>query len=164
MGIPDIKFSTLPLQVFVQTLNERSDGETLSASVHSELGTVYHLVVATPNIKGVLEPLTFSAYSTIDGINTPNTPHAPPTYTALEIIEDLNISLANHSNLGEQPFYLGKYDPAAEPGGIPGFVFCAPDDESCLSEYPDIIVSMVSFTSEILALAAIEQIDKHLCR
>jgi hypothetical protein len=71
----------------------------------------------------------------------------------------LNEKLANRFGLGPQPFYLGKYDPDTEPGAVPGFVFCDENDKSCLREYPDIIVTMTSFQTEIIALNAIQEIN-----
>jgi hypothetical protein len=134
------------------------NSETSSARVQSNLTTVYHLVVAEPDQNGVLVPITFSAFPAVEGISVPGATNSS-TNTALAIVDYLNKKLANRFELGSQPFYLGKYDPSVEPGAVPGFVFCEENDRSCLREYPDIIVTMASFPTEIIALNAIQEIN-----
>ena len=151
-----VNFTTLENSVSRPKLEY--DPETSSARVQSNLTTVYNLVVAEPDQNGVLVPITFSAFSAVEGISVPGTTNSP-TNTALAIVDYLNKKLANRFELGSQPFYLGKYDPSVEPDAIPGFVFCEENDRCCLREYPDIIVTMASFPTEIIALNAIQEIN-----
>jgi|LakMenEpi03Aug12_release.lakeMendotaPanAssembly.Ray.scaffolds.fasta_scaffold1045058_1 hypothetical protein len=151
-----VNFTTLENSVSRPKLEYNS--ETSSARVQSNLTTVYHLVVAEPDQNGVLVPITFSAFSAVEGISVSDTTNSP-TNKALAIVDYLNEKLANRFGLSPQPFYLGKYDPDTEPGAVPEFVFCDENDESCLSEYPDIIVTMASFPTEIIALNAIQEIN-----